>query len=297
MATETTEQTAVEETAAPAAETPAPVQEVQWEKPDPKKHVYNSIAPYTGYTVSVNTDRKTWTSKGPNGDLGTDYPNRQTAYDAVDDVVFPDRKKAAASAGNKAVKQQINVREHLVLNTIVESPETIDMDAIAEKSKLDVGIVMGVLSNLMRRKFITLTKEGPQITETGRAAHSTFVAPEKGARTVNPNKVKSDFDRQAAMEAKYGPRPEGIGPRPSMEEYYESVLTNAQAALAHAIVIQRLHAYSPAVAKRVQNAKDRVANAEINLQAIKEGKPLPKPEKEAAESPEGDTEVAETPAE
>lgn len=60
------------------------------------------------------------------------------------------------------------------------------------------------------------------------------------------------------MEAKYGPRPEGVGPRPTKEEVLQAKLENAQASYNWGVMNRRLHPYSPIAAKSLVNAEERL---------------------------------------
>jgi hypothetical protein len=271
MATETTTPE-VEQKDAAATETAAPT-EIEYDQPDTKKHVYNSIEP-KGYKVEVNKDRKSWTATGPEGVIGAEFVNRQGAYDAVLDVVYPDRK---ANAKPEKPKQQINAREKAVLAFLTTQTTPQTYDQIEKVTEIKYDVVLGVLSNLSRRKFVTLSKEGSMITDLGKAAEQSYVAPIK-AVTSGPRTKTDARTHDEAMVARYGPRPEGLGPSLSTEEMYEIRLKVAEASLLMSEAIHRNNPYSAAAAARHQGSKDAVALAQKELEMVKRGETPPKRE-------------------
>lgn len=232
---------------------------LQFDKPDKSKHVYNSVNP-EGYTMKVNGDRKTWSASGPSGILGASYRNRAEAQAAIMAAINPEQAAVVAAAEAAKPKSNLSAREAAVLGSLKSSEGAQTIEQLVALSGLDAAQTMGVVSILSRRRLLQLSGDGSTITELGDTALANYIPKVKVPPTFRIHK-----NRDVSLEAKFGPRPEGIEPRPTVLEYEQCRLANTQSSLEFALMDQRVHPYSPIAKKKVDNARERLRLAEIRL--------------------------------
>ena len=199
-------------------------QEVKFSQPDSKKHIYESVEP-TGYKVSINKDRKSWTASDPDGKVLSDrLENRHAGINMVTDLVYPEQaarelelRKNAESA--KKPRNLINAKEKTVLNALKALGRPSGVEDLVGPTELDQMIVMGVCANLNRRKLIALENGGMVVSEAGNNALDGYVDTVKAERVKKEREPKDPMARQKKLEEKYGPPPEGVPARPTALEF------------------------------------------------------------------------------
>lgn len=273
--------TKVEEKNAPAQEAATeevkqkeiPRLEVKFNQPDRKKHSYISVDP-EGYTVDINQDRKSWTVKAPDGRVLTKAAgSRQEAYNIVTAEIYPEQAARDAEIEKqervRKAQRMLNGKEYKLLTALIGLGTVKDIDALIEPTGFQKMEVMGICANLHRKKLIAMDESGLFATVTGKNAAEVYVEPVKKERGTKERKVRDPLARQKKLEEKYGPKPEGIADPPTDVEFQECRLRNAEASLDYAIMVQRIHPYSPIAAKKVKSAQERVNAAREAVEKAK----------------------------
>lgn len=275
-ASETTTTRRTSKRAAKAQEAPAPAQaeeqqqedqqevrQLTWAQPVKSEHVYVSEEPNAGYTVKRLTDR-VWSANFGDDEL-RQTTSRAKAMQACNEHRWPSVVKLTAT-------------EFGLLRYVMDlGPDGGDLNSVVISGIKGANpmTLMGKTQKAVKAGLLEMSGTNIKITDKGRLAVSEY-------RPPNPRLTADGSPRKNGATAIYGERPEGME-RPTEVEYKQCQLQNALASLDLAWMHRRCHPFSPLAEKKLDNAKQRVEEAEAKLktaqaeeaEAIKRGLPAP----------------------
>lgn len=214
---------------------------LEWTQPNMREHIYIAEAE-DGHYIVRNVGPARWEAVF-NGDPITE----NESMSRVEAMTLCD-----AHANPQSVPLELN--EYLLVKSLHECGGSRGIgvvmtgDVIPGRSS---GQVLTIVYSMARRGIVRINNDQIELTEVGKMSYDNFIP-------RDPRLTRAGRLRKNQSVSKFGPRPTDVGPPPTVVEFLQVRLSNAQSSLAYAIVSRRVHPYSPKALMYVKKAEDKV---------------------------------------